>query len=158
MVTWKQPPQVAGWITHLSEPLHGRLAWRLLPMLTALLFAQGRRTVAAWLRAGGLSRDYKPSYYFLGSLGRRVHFMASALLRLVARVLPLDDTLLFALDDTPTKRAGPHVEGAGIHHNPTPGPAARSRSLLGSYDPSGESFELATRATASIVIAHTAAP
>jgi len=125
MVTWKQPPQVAGWITHLSEPLHGRLAWRLLPMLTALLFAQGRRTVAAWLRAGGLSRDYKPSYYFLGSLGRRVHFMASALLRLVARVLPLDDTLLFALDDTPTKRAGPHVEGAGIHHNPTPGPAAQ---------------------------------
>lgn len=125
MAIWKLPPQVAGWIKHLSQPLHGRLAWRLLPLLTALLFAQGRRTVAAWLRAGGLSRDYKPYYYFLGSLGRRVPFLASLLLRLVAQVLPLDDVLLFALDDTPTKRAGPHVEGAGIHHNPTPGPAAQ---------------------------------
>jgi hypothetical protein len=33
------------------------------------------------------------------------------------------DRLLFAIDDTPTKRYGPCVEGAGIHHNPTPGPA-----------------------------------
>jgi hypothetical protein len=30
---------------------------------------------------------------------------------------------LFALDDTPTKRYGPCVEGAGLHHHPTPGPA-----------------------------------
>jgi SRSO17 transposase len=28
-----------------------------------------------------------------------------------------------AIDDTPTPRYGPCVEGAGIHHNPTPGPA-----------------------------------
>jgi hypothetical protein len=27
-----------------------------------------------------------------------------------------------AIDDSPTKRFGPHVEGANIHHNPTPGP------------------------------------
>jgi len=33
--------------------------------------------------------------------------------------------LLFGLDDTPTKRYGPKVEGAGIHHNPTPGPAGQ---------------------------------
>ena len=31
--------------------------------------------------------------------------------------------LNLALDDTSTKRYGPHVQGAGIHHNPTPGPA-----------------------------------
>jgi hypothetical protein len=31
--------------------------------------------------------------------------------------------LLLAIDDTPTPRSGPCVEGAGIHHNPTPGPA-----------------------------------
>ena len=28
-----------------------------------------------------------------------------------------------AIDDTPTPRYGPEVEGAGIHHNPSPGPA-----------------------------------
>jgi hypothetical protein len=31
--------------------------------------------------------------------------------------------LVFGIDDTPTKRYGPKVEGAGLHHNPTPGPA-----------------------------------
>jgi hypothetical protein len=31
--------------------------------------------------------------------------------------------LLVGIDDTPTPRYGPHVEGAGTHHNPTPGPA-----------------------------------
>ena len=31
--------------------------------------------------------------------------------------------LLLAIDDTPSKRYGPKVEGAGVHHNPTPGPA-----------------------------------
>jgi hypothetical protein len=37
--------------------------------------------------------------------------------------LPSQERLLLALDDTPTKRYGPKVQGAGIHHNPTPGPA-----------------------------------
>jgi hypothetical protein len=31
--------------------------------------------------------------------------------------------LLFAIDDTPSKRHGPAIQGAGIHHNPTPGRA-----------------------------------
>jgi len=39
------------------------------------------------------------------------------------RHLPIGPRVLLALDDTPTKRYGPKVQGAGIHHNPTPGPA-----------------------------------
>lgn len=123
MATWKLPPQVSIWINRLSQPLHGRLAWRLLPLLSGMLFAQGRRTVSSWLRAGDLGQDYKPFYYFLGSVGRCSESIASRLLRLLAGLLPLPERLLFAIDDTPTKRAGPLVEGAGIHHNPTPGPA-----------------------------------
>lgn len=130
MATWKLPPQVSNWIEQLSQPLHGRLAWRLLPLLTGMLFAQGRRTVASWLRAGGLGDDYKAFYRFLGTVGRQTEFIASALLRLVARQLSWPERLLFALDDTPTKRAGPCVEGAGIHHNPTPG-AAGQKFLYG---------------------------
>src|SRR5262249_24623485 len=47
---------------------------------------------------------------------------------LCAAVTPLmrrapGDHLLFAIDDTPTARYGRHVQGAGIHHNPSPGPA-----------------------------------
>jgi hypothetical protein len=123
MATWNLPAQVLSWIVELATPLHGRLAWRLAPLLTGMLFATGRRTVASWLRAGGLGHDCKPFYYFLGSLGRVAERVAARLVMLVAARLPSGDTLLFALDDTPTKRAGPLVEGAGIHHNPTPGPA-----------------------------------
>jgi hypothetical protein len=35
----------------------------------------------------------------------------------------LPDRLLAVIDGTPAKRYGPHVEGADIHRNPTPGPA-----------------------------------
>jgi hypothetical protein len=45
--------------------------------------------------------------------------------RLLPALDPLleGDRLLLAFDDTPTARSGPCIEGAGIHHNPTPGPA-----------------------------------
>lgn len=42
---------------------------------------------------------------------------------MVLRIVPLPKRVLLVLDDTPTKRYGPHVEGADVHHNPTPGPA-----------------------------------
>jgi hypothetical protein len=123
MATWPLPPEIVLWVAHLATPLHARHAWRLLPLLRGLLFAKGRRTVAAWLRAAGLGPDYKRYYYFLGARGRQTRFIASLLLRRVADVIAPGERILLGLDDTPTKRYGPHVEGAGIHHNPTPGPA-----------------------------------
>lgn len=126
MATWMLPPEVVGWIAQLAGVLHGRLAWRLLPLMAGMLFGRGRRTVASWLRAGDLGGDYKAYYYFLGSLGRKVNWLAGLLLAQALRVIGSDERLLFALDDTPTKRYGPHVQGAGIHHNPTPGPAGQT--------------------------------
>lgn len=102
--------------------MHQAVAWRLLPLLVGLLLARGRRTIASWLRAGGLSQDYQNYYYFLGSLGGKVKWVALRLLDQAVRHVPLPERLLFAIDDTPTKRFGPKVQGAGIHHNPTPGP------------------------------------
>src|SRR5689334_9465523 len=123
MAEWPLPPDIVLWVAQLATPLHARHAWRLLPLLRGLLFAKGRRTVAAWLRAAGLGRDYKRYYYFLGALGRQADFVASLLLRRVAAVIAPGERILLGLDDTPTKRYGRHVEGAGIHHNPSPGPA-----------------------------------
>jgi len=88
-----------------------------------MLFATGRRTVASWLRAAGVTDHWKAYYYFISAVGRKVESLAARLLRRLLAHLPTSPQLLFALDDTPTKRYGPHVEGAGIHHNPTPGPA-----------------------------------
>ena len=125
MVEWPLPPEAALGVAQLAAPLHARHAWRLLPLLRGLLFAKGRRTVAAWLRAAGLGQDYKRYYYFLAALGRKAHCVAALLLRRVADVVAPGERILLGLDDTPTKRYGPHVEGAGIHHNPSPGPAGQ---------------------------------
>jgi len=123
MAAWTLPYEVVSWITQMSSVLDRRIAWRLLPMLVGALFSQGRQTVASWLRGGELGRDFKLYYYFLGSLGRNVKSVARVLFRIAVQVIVPGDRLLLAIDDTPTKRYGPKVEGAGIHHNPTPGPA-----------------------------------
>jgi hypothetical protein len=122
-MAWNLPAEVASWILQLASVMHGRVAWRLLPLLVGALFAQGRQTVASWLRGGGLGHDFRLYYYFLGSLGRNAKSVASVLFRIAVRVIVPGDRLLLALDDTPTKRQGALVEGAGIHHNPTPGRA-----------------------------------
>jgi hypothetical protein len=123
MAHWHLPPEMVAWITAMAFTLDARLQARLLALLTGVLFARGRRTVSSWLRGAGLQDDYKNYYYFLGSLGRKIRWAGSALLSKVVPILPADERILLALDDTPTKRYGEWVEGAGIHHNPTPGPA-----------------------------------
>ena len=119
------PSDLSAWIVTLAAALDPRVQPRLLGLLTGLLFARGRRTVTSWLRGGGLSKQFRPHYYFLSSIGRRTSRIAVNLLLDVAWriVVGNQPRLLFGLDDTPTRRYGPKVQGAGIHHNPTPGPA-----------------------------------
>jgi hypothetical protein len=92
-------------------------------LLTGILFAGGRRTVTAWLRAAGVSDGFQDYYYLLVPIGRKSGLIAGRLLELLLKSLPLPDRLLLVIDDSPTKRYGPKVEGADVHHNPTPGPA-----------------------------------
>jgi hypothetical protein len=121
------PDGFAEWADWLAVGLHGRNRWRLVFVLSGILFATGRRTVTSWLRAAGVCTDYKAYYYFLGSVGRNSQCIAGRLLWRIFREAEIEpvceDRVLFAIDDSPTKRYGPMVEGAGVHHNPTPGPA-----------------------------------
>src|SRR5258708_33176901 len=103
MAQWHWPADLVLWITSLNQPLHARLAYRLLPLMTGMLFAQGRRTVASWLRAAALGGDWRLYSYFLGSLGRKVNYCAALLLRRAVTVIVPDERLLFGLDDTPTQ-------------------------------------------------------
>ena len=123
MANWEFPCEFALWVSALARPLHGRLSWRLTPLMMGLLFAQGRCTVASWLRAAGLGDDFRAYYYFLGIVGRKADWVAVRLLWLLRERLVTGDRILLAIDDSPTKRYGPMVEGASLHHNPTPGPA-----------------------------------
>jgi hypothetical protein len=120
---WKCPDDWSEWSQWLAAGLHARNRWRLPVLLTGILFANGRRTVTSWLRAAGVSDDFCDYYYFLASVGRKTNSIATQLAALILRTVPLPERLLLVIDDSPTKRYGPKVEGADIHRNPTPGPA-----------------------------------
>jgi hypothetical protein len=112
-----------AWIAALSAPLHCRLAAKLATVVAGVLFASGRRTASSWWRAARVGSNFRSYYYFLDALGRKVSEVSTILLRIVLERIATEGRLTFAIDDTPTKRFGPKVQGAGTHHNPTPGPA-----------------------------------
>jgi len=91
--------------------------------MAGVLFGTGRQTVSSWLRAGELSDDYQDYYYFLFALGDKTKALATIVWRIAVEVIAPSGRIVLAIDDTPSKRYGPKVEGAGLHHNPTPGPA-----------------------------------
>lgn len=120
------PAFLSACFADLCAALDRRSTPRLFQLLCGALFARGRRTVTSWLRAAGISSDFRPAYHALWAAGRRAERLALHLLLTVLKPLMrrlAGDHLLFAIDDTPSARYGPKVQGAGIHHNPTPGPA-----------------------------------
>jgi hypothetical protein len=119
-----RPASLSRWIRCLVGQLDCRTAPRLAALFFGLLLAGGRRTVTSWFRPAGITDDFRPAYHAVSACGRRTDACALVLLYDVLRPLWQDlPRLVFALDDTPTARYGPCVEGAGLHHNPTPGPS-----------------------------------
>jgi hypothetical protein len=117
-------PAPCQWFSRLASALDPRSAPRLALLLLGAVLARGRRTVTTWIRAAQLSGQYQPCYIAVAAAGKRADRIARCLLtEVVWPLLGGATKLTLALDDTPTKRYGPHVQGAGIHHNPTPGPA-----------------------------------
>src|SRR4051812_39548098 len=117
-------PPSCHWFSRLASALDPRSAPRLAWLLVGAVLARGRRTVTSWIRAAGLSSEFRPCYTAVSAAGKRTDLIAAHLAHEVVRPLVADaERLTLALDDTPTERYGRHVQGAGVHHNPTPGPA-----------------------------------
>ena len=116
------PPCLTRAFHALAHWLQKRSAARLPLLLCGILFAKGRRTVTSWFRAAGIRTDFRPAYYTVCVVGRHVPQLAFSTWVALRPLLP-GPRLRVAIDDTPTARYGPCVEGAGIHHNPSPGPA-----------------------------------
>lgn len=116
---------VAEFAESMQNMLHARIAFRLPIILAGMLLAKGRRTASAWFRAAGVQDDWDRFYDALVSIGKDISSLKlSLLMAIVARFDPGPDGYwTMAVDDSPTKRYGRKVEGANIHHNPTPGPA-----------------------------------
>jgi hypothetical protein len=121
----RQPPDpVKHFLDRLSSLCDRRHAELVTPLFLGELLAHGRRTATAWFRAAGITDQFRRAYTLLGTLGRSLNPHAAALLFGDLRhTIDPGPRWLLALDDTPTQRYGPCVEGAGLHHNPTPGPA-----------------------------------
>ncbi|TWT77158.1 IS701 family transposase [Neorhodopirellula pilleata] len=108
----------------MSRLLDRRIAFRLPIIFAGAMLAGGRRTAASWFRCAGVKDDWDRFYELLQTIGKNA---ASMMVPLLGFVLTKFDpgeqghwTLM--IDDSPTKRFGPCVEAANIHHNPTPGP------------------------------------
>src|SRR5215213_2426952 len=117
------PSFLATAFADMAHWLDKRSAARVPLLLVGILFASGRRTVTSWFRAAGITDDFRQGYVTVCSVGRHTDDMAFSALRAVLPLLDNKKRLVLAIDDTPTPRYGPKVEGCGIHHNPSPGPA-----------------------------------
>jgi hypothetical protein len=129
MSLWTMPAVVSVAVDRLAAVLDRRTRERLWSVFFGLLLCrEKRRTAAAWFPAAGIGTDFRRAYDLLGSVGRRVGPLSIVVLSAIERVVGESmGRVVFALDDTVTKRYGPCVEGAGVHRNPTPGPAAQAR-------------------------------
>lgn len=116
---------LASAVAALAAVLDVRIAFRLAIIVSGMLLADDRRTASAWFAAAGVLDDWDRFYDCLVSVGRNATDLATAALKLVVSKFDPgpNGRLLVAVDDSPTKRFGAHVEGAGVHHHPTPGPA-----------------------------------
>jgi hypothetical protein len=118
-------PAPCHWFSLLAALLDVRSAPRLVRLFLGAVLAVGRRTVTSWLRAAGITHEFRPAYTTVAAAGKRTDLMAARLAHSALKpLLAGADRLTLGIDDTPTERYGPHVEGAGLHHNPAPGPAA----------------------------------
>jgi len=109
----------------LQACLDRRIAFRLAIIIAGMFLADDRRTASAWFVAAGVQDDWDRFYDCLISIGRTSEKLATVVLGLVVQKFApgLLERITIGLDDSPTSRYGKHVEGAGVHHNPTSGPA-----------------------------------
>ena len=118
------PKEWRRWVQQIGERLPTPTRRHLGMLLDGIVLARGLRTVTSWLRAMGKRRRWSTFYYAIGAIGRKTEAVSCALLSiLVERIVGEDSVIRLALDDTPTRRYGPKVQGAGIHRDPAPGPS-----------------------------------
>jgi hypothetical protein len=126
MSSWKIPAFLSTFIMRMQNLVDRRLR-ELVPLVfCGLLFTtERRRTCTSWFRAAGIAQEFRRGYRVVCLTGRNPASMGMSVLYDIVNSSALEGQkrIKLALDDTPSKRYGPHVEGAGIHHNPTPGPA-----------------------------------
>jgi hypothetical protein len=111
-------------VAMMQRSLDTRTAFRFSILFAGMVLAKGRRTVSSWFRGAGVRDDWEKFYEALQSVGKYPKSLMKPLLKAIVDRFSSTDSecLRIGIDDSPTNRFGKHVEGASIHHNPTPGP------------------------------------
>jgi hypothetical protein len=126
MSSWKMPAVLSTWIDRLANLIDRRLR-DVFPVVFfgLLLTRERRRTCTTWFRAGGITDEFQRGYRTICLTGRNAKAMGMSVLFDIANSSAAStcERIKLTLDDTPSQRYGPCVEGAGLHHNPTPGPS-----------------------------------
>ena len=126
MSSWKMPVVLSTWISGLTNLIDRRLRDVLALVFSGLLLTrERRRTCTTWFRAGGITEEFQRGYRAVGSTGRNAKALGMSVLFDIAKspAAAASERIKLTLDDTPSQRYGPDVEGAGLHHNPTLGPS-----------------------------------
>lgn len=102
------------WFSQLAGALDRRSAGQLALLFLGALLARGRRTVTSWIRAAGLSQQVQLCYTTVAAAGKKAADIAAQLFTTVVKPLVAGlARFTLALDDMPTQRYGPFVQGAG---------------------------------------------
>jgi hypothetical protein len=126
MSSWTIPSLLSTSILRLQNLMDRRLRDLFSLVFCGLLMTrERRRTCTSWFRAGGIDREFRRAYRAIGATGRNSAAMGMSILYDIANspAAAKQERIKLTLDDTPSQRYGPYVEGAGLHHNPTPGPS-----------------------------------
>lgn len=80
-------------------------------------------TVSSWIRAVGEEGRFKKFYHHLYRIGIQIQKIQEMftfwLIEQYVILMPESGRIILVADDSPNKRYGPKVEGAGWHHDPT---------------------------------------
>ena len=110
----------------LSKRLKPKTKAYFLPLILGVLLAfHRRRTVTQWIQAAQISDHYRQAFYHMDNIGVNHQKLSDEILTIIttqlANIIAKAKTIRLVFDDTPTKRYGRKIEGAGYHYNPTPG-------------------------------------
>lgn len=114
------------WVEQLAAMLRTKAKPFFIALMAGVLMSVARRrTVTQWIAAAGLNDHFRHVFYHMPGIGRKGEALfATSLEQILERLGPVISgakTIRIVIDDSPTKRYGRKVEGAGWHHNPTPG-------------------------------------
>ena len=80
-------PPPCQWFSRLASALDRRSAPRLARLFLGAVLARGRRTVTSWIRAAGLSDEFRPCYTTVAAAGKRADLIAARLAHEVVKPL-----------------------------------------------------------------------